>query len=376
MMVKCVQCTIALRKFLLLWLFGAAQLACSADWEILPPWAASPPWPDKVELASPDPVLGAGDIYETWAYTEAFAKRFSNLPLEQASKDMPPNLQAVVFRVYRQTLGPGWTTTVPLYYCAMDLYLDASITPEEQPMPNREVFPPEWIKTGNSLRRLKPVQEADRQSKAAQDALRVGHLPRYSSVAFLDGLLDSRYSLLGAEFRPNALPGINLLTLGATNFTTMVWPARPGQRYILSVLGNDPYQEQQILEQARKDPERTRSPGHFVQLHTVNLIRSGARYDWNPDDTIKGLFAMPDEFVERMLKKVLAVKTFNRCLEMEEHIEKNHYRKMPQEAKDNIRAGCQAMRETGQTYDAFERKFGFRDADEVRMWKLEGINKP
>jgi hypothetical protein len=238
------------------------------------------------------------------------------------------------------------------------------------------VHSPERIQTGNSLRRLKPIQQADIRSKAAQDALPYGSYLRDSPVTFLDGVLDSRYSLLGAEYRPRALLGLNLITMEATNFCTMVWPARAGQKYILSILGNDPYQHQQIIEQAYKNPDPDASPGDVARWHILKLLRSDAEYNWKPEDVGRGLFALPDDFVQRMLKKALAVKTFNRCIEMEEHIEKNHYRKMPQEAKDNIKTGCQALRETGQVYDAFDRKFGFRDHDESRQKNLNGILKP
>jgi hypothetical protein len=54
----------------------------------------------------------------------------------------------------------------------------------------------------------------------------------------------------------------------------------------------------------------------------LKLLRSDAEYNWKPEDVGRGLFALPDDFVQRMLKKALAVKTFNRCIEMEEHIEK------------------------------------------------------
>ena len=354
--------------------FGLAAPAHGADWENQPPWAASPPWPDKIELESPDPVLGKSEIYETWAYTDVFAKRFSNLPIEQARKDMPPGLQAVVFRIYRSTSGIPGITRSPLYWCAMDAYMDATIAPEDRAIPEDRMSQVEDMQSVISLRRLYPIHAVDVQSKSTAIAFRYGRFLHYNPVTFLDGVLDSRYSLLGAVYRPNALPGLHLLTISTTAFCPMVWTARPGQRYILSVLGNDPYQEIQIREAAKQ--KGIAAWGDETDKHMLGLLRSGAEYNWTPEDTAKGLFALPDDFVQRMLKKALAAKTFNRCIEMERNIALQRYPKMPVAEQGGIQAGCRSLRETGQVYDAYDRKFGFSDSGEMRTWKLEGINKP
>ena len=364
---------IATRVAVCLYLAGTAF---AADWENLPPWAASPPWPDKIELDSPDPVTGKGEIYETWAYTQAFAKRFSNLPLENANEDMPPGLQAVAFRIYKRPQGAGWVTTTPIYWCQIDAYVDSNIKlPDRRPLAAHVKIAPERTKTGNSLNRLTAVNQADGNLIEKQRQLSFGEAFQPVPVIFLDGLLDGRSIIVNAEFRADALQNLNLLTLDAGIFCTIVWPKRAGQRYILSVSGNDPYQKQQVSEDARKTPDPNISGGTLIDRRRLQLIRSGTAYHWKPEDSERGLFALPDDLVSRMLNKALAVKTLNQCIEMEEGIAKGRYRKMSDEIKENITAGCQSLRQTGRVYDAFDRKFEYSDSYENRRSRPENVFK-
>jgi len=328
------------------------SVADSTDWKNLPPWAASPPWPEQIALESPDPVMGSEDPYEIWAYTENFANRFSNLPIDQVNNEMPPGLEAVVFRIYKRQLDKGWFERDKRYWCAMDLYINSKIKlSESHPVVNLQLSP-DKAKVGNSLRRLNPILDQDIKAKEKQDALTYGEVLNYKTVVFLDGELDGRSSTLGTEYRENALPGLNLLTLEPGMSCELIWPWRDGQRYVVSVAGNDPYQRQQILKKAYENYDEDLSPGTIARRFVIKLIRQGTEYFWDEDKIKKGLFALPDDFVSRILIKALSVKTFNRCLVLKEKIRRGHTYKMTESTKKNILQGCMDLRNRGYVYDA------------------------
>ncbi len=273
---------------------------------------------------------------------------------------MAPGLQAVAFRVYKR-LG-GWSAShAPYYDCALDVYVDASIAPEDKAVPDDSpIYAPELAYPGNSLRRLSPVQKADIESKTAQDALRFGRFLRYTPVAFLDGVLDARYERLGAEFRANALPGINLITVGRTEFCKGALPVISGRKYILSILGNDPYQYQQIIEQAYKHYDPDNSPGGQARKHISQLERSGSAYHWKPEDSEKGLLALPEDLAKKMMTKSQAAMALNSCTQKEVGLARGGYKQMSDDVKEKMRAGCQSLRQTGGIADVFSREIEIR----------------
>jgi len=351
------------------------SVADSTDWKNLPPWAASPPWPEQIALESPDPVMGSEDPYEIWAYTENFANRFSNLPIDQVNNEMPPGLEAVVFRVYKRQLDKGWFERDKRYWCAMDLYIDSKIKlSESHPVVNLQLSP-DKAKVGNSLRRLNPILDQDIKAKEKQDALTYGEVLNYKTVVFLDGELDGRSSTLGTEYRENALPGLNLLTLEPGMSCELIWPWRDGQRYVVSISGNDPYQRQQIIAKARKNPDTAKSPGTYADRYKIKLLRDGIKYYWHKNEISKGLLALPEGFSSQIFIKVLGVKTLNGCLALEEIIRRNGYKRMQEKTKEGIKKGCSSLRDKGVIYDAYNRKYGYKDTGENRRFSLKSIYK-
>lgn len=327
-------------------------------WQDLPPWAAEPPWPDPIEIEKADPVMGDQDPYEIWAYTENFAKRFSNLPIDKVNPEMPPGLEALVFRVQKRRQGKGWRTKSKNYVCSLDMYLDSDLPIRVDEQLGEHLRG--WLKLieyRNSLDRLSPIRQIDSDLINKQETIEFGETTHYQPVKFLDGLLDGLSQWGRGEYRKNALEGLDLMTIDGALFCDMIWPYRDGQKLIISLMGNDPYMK------VNKEKREAIAPGLNVRQIEIKLMREGARYDWQPQDMQKGLIALPSDFAEKMLMKVAAVKTMNRCIVMEEHIAKNRYKKMTDKTKQHIKQGCDGLRKDGHLYDAYYRFYGLLASD-------------
>jgi hypothetical protein len=288
---------------------------------------AQEPWPTKVPVLTPDPILGNEQVWEYWTYNEAFAKRFDGFHPDLADKNLSAGVYAIVFRTYKRRT----YADLDLYHCQYDIYFDETV---RIPLSSREVPFSNPPGVSSSFHGLRPARDEDaaRLSRAGAEK----YQPRNAPVILSDGKVEGRYAWFSAHYFAGLVEGISMVTLRTDYECRSIAPTRPGSHLWISLFG-----EMAFNQGSEKDARPWRLSNQFQ-----NWTHSGT-FDPPPqeDATRKGFIRLPQKLQANVLQKVALIKSMNQCIIWRTGIER---RKESRETDADVLSACEGIQNRGE----------------------------
>lgn len=297
------------------------------------PALAQEPWPARVEVLAPDPVLGKQMVWQYWVYSEAFASRFSGFDGKRASKELPPGVFAIAFRTYKRRT----FADLDLYHCEYEVYFDQAIKLSVGP---REAIFSYGPSVSPSFYDLRPYRDKD--GVAIASARMVPHVLRSAPVILQDGKVDSRYAWFPAtNYFADLVDGLSMISLKTGFECRALAPKRPGSYYWLSLFGEIPFEQ--------GSASKAISWGLSIQFQ--KWLHEDTFKPGPPEEAVKrGFIRLPEQLYVDVLPKIALIKSMNDCITARTGIQR---RGKLRKGEAEILAACDRVEKRGEILDIY-----------------------
>lgn len=324
-------------------------------------------WPKTVPVRSPDPIFGSASHLEVWSYDQRFAKRFEGFPEDQADPDMPSGLWAVVLRVYKQSYSP--VVEGLRYACQLELYVN-----DDVPVRASQISVggsggalgelPSSVTTlvaidSHDAQLLKTIAPLFATVRYADRGKPTDNLhQQITGLQFTDGKLRGILNTFGVfDYRKNFLSGMQFMRTGV-NYTDggceKFYPLAKDSKMIVRFGDIDPYDSYNRNLKPGTSVSVSQLETPFGSLRGHPNLPNNEFWKWTPQDTAKGLIALPEKISKRGIEIVAMVRDLNRCIVDENDIRQGYRDKLMTEVQKTQRLQvCKKLRDAGELYYRF-----------------------